>query len=101
VQENKAPTAEIKNNGPVKATVKPVMAAPSNKVTPPSKSLKQIVQKTVEKAVPLNKNEKKVKLSVIKNDTKLALAPKIETTQKASVNPNAIPSHDDPRFEDV
>ena len=82
---------------------KPEVSAPIVSKPPVSapKTFKQMVKSTVEKANPVKRVEKKAKLSVVKNETKSAANLKPEEAKKPIVNPNAIPSHDDPRFEDV
>ena len=87
------------------STTAPVTPTPSQhstkEVNSPQNSFKQMVKRTVEKASPIKSTDKKAKLSVVKNETKSISTQKLEEVKKPTVNPNAIPSHDDPRFEDV
>ena len=101
------PAAPVKLDPPkivnTPIVTKPEVTTPIVSKPQPSapKSFKQMVKSTVEKANPVKRIEKKAKLSVVKNERKSSTNVKPEEVKKPVVNPNAIPSHDDPRFEDV
>ena len=101
--EVKTVKVEVKNIESVKIVspkLESAPVAPKPAVSEP-KSFKQMVKKTVDKANPVKSFERKAKLSVVKNETKKAVDLKPEEVKKPLANPNAIPGHDDPRFEDV
>jgi methyl-accepting chemotaxis protein len=94
------PKSIVSTTAPVAPSTTPSQLS-TKEVNSPQNSFKQMVKRTVEKASPIKSSDKKAKLSVVKNETKSITIQKLEEVKKPAVNPNAIPSHDDPRFEDV
>jgi methyl-accepting chemotaxis protein len=94
------PKSKVSTTAPVAPSTTPSQLS-KKEVNSPQNSFKQMVKRTVEKASPIKSSDKKAKLSVVKNETKSITIQKLEEVKKPAVNPNAIPSHDDPRFEDV